>query len=78
MIGQRLLYETLVRTKQRSNFDRCCYLYRGSWLKEHPISITKSPKVICRAVHDATLNNTTRELKNSVVLLYFFITDSNC
>jgi len=50
----------------------------GSWLKELHITHIKSPKVICRAVHDATLNNTTRELKNSVVLLYFFITDSNC
>ena len=50
----------------------------GSWLKERHFRNIKSPKVICRAVHDATLNNTTRELKNSVVLLYFFITDSNC
>jgi hypothetical protein len=50
----------------------------GSWLKERHFTHIKSPKVICRAVHDATLNNTTRELKNSVVLLYFFITDSNC
>ncbi len=77
MIGQRLLYETLVETKQRSGFDRCCYLYRGSWLKEHPISITKSPKVICRAVHDATLACVTDKLRTHVTQVYFFITDSN-
>ena len=50
----------------------------GLWLKRLHFIRIKSPKVICRAVHDATLNNTTRELKNSVALLYFFITDSNC
>ena len=51
--------------------------YADSWLKELRSVDIKRSKVICRAVHDATLNNTTRELNISVVLLYFFITDSN-
>jgi hypothetical protein len=36
----------------------------GLSLKRLHFICIKSPKVICRAVHDATLNNTTRELKN--------------
>jgi hypothetical protein len=52
--------------------------YTDSWLEELRSVDVKRSKVICRAVHDATLNNTTRELKISVVSLYFFITDSNC
>ena len=37
--------------------------YTDSWLKELRSVDIKRSKVICRAVHDATLNNTTRELK---------------
>jgi hypothetical protein len=46
----------------------------GLWLKRLHFICIKSPKVICRAVHDATLNNTTRELKNFcciALLLYY-------
>ena len=48
--------------------------YANSWLKELRSVDIKRSKVICRAVHDATLNNTTRELKNFcciALLLYY-------
>ena len=50
----------------------------GLWLKRRRLVNIKDLKVICRAVHDATFDNTTRELSSYVVLKYFFITDSNC
>jgi len=46
----------------------------GLWLKRLHFICIKSPKVTCRAVHDATLSNTTRELKNfcRVALLLYY------
>ena len=46
----------------------------GLSLKRRHFIRIKSPKVICRAVHDATFHNTTRELKNFCcigLLLYY-------
>jgi len=65
MIGQRLLYETLI---YGPNNEHIAFVAGtdadGLWLKRLHFICTKSPKVICRAVHDATFNNTTRELKH--------------
>jgi len=65
MICRRLLYETLAFNQNNENEKTSIVAdidADGLWLKRlHSICI-KSPKVICRAVHDATLNNTTREL----------------
>ena len=47
------------------------------WLKRHLFTNIKSPKVICRAVHDATLACVTNKLRTLVTQVYFFITDSN-
>ena len=75
IIGQRLLYETLV---YGPNNEQNAFVADtdadGLWLKRLLFICIKSPKVICRAVHDATLNNTTRELKNFcciALLLYY-------
>ena len=75
MIGQRLLYETLVYGP--NNDDGAIVADTdsdGLWLKRLHFICIKSPKVICRAVHDATFNNTTRELKNfcCVALLLYY------
>ena len=78
LIYRRLLYETLIYRPNNEKLHSLQIDADGLWLKRLHFICIKSPKVICRAVHDATFNNTTRELKNSVVLLYFFITDSNC
>ncbi len=81
LICQRLLYETPIFRPNNENETTTFVADTDAddlWLKRFHFICIKSPKVICRAVHDATLNNTTRELKISVALLYFFITDSNC
>ena len=67
MIFQRLLYETLIYKPNNENGTIAFAADTdadGLWLKRLHFICIKSPKVICRAVHDATLNNTTRELKN--------------
>ena len=70
MIFQRLLYETLVFRPNNEQTSIVADIDAdGLWLKRLHFICIKSPKVICRAVHDATLNNTTRELN---VLLYCF------
>jgi hypothetical protein len=77
VIYQRLLYETLIyrpNNEQTSNTFVADTDADGLWLKRLHFICIKSPKVICRAVHDATLNNTTRELKNFcciALLLYY-------
>ena len=77
LICQRLLYETPIFRPNNENETNAFVADTradGSWLKELHITCIKSPKVICRAVHDATLNNTTRELKNfcRVALLLYY------
>ena len=75
LIGQRLLYETLMCGPNNDDGAIVADIDAdGLWLKRLHFICIKSPKVICRAVHDATLNNTIRELNNydRVALLLYY------
>ena len=65
LICRCLLYETPIygpNNKQKSFVaDRRA---NSPWLKGRHVTKIESPKVICRAVHDATFNNTT---ENSII-----------
>ena len=62
------MYKTPDRTKQRKLLVADALLDRA-WLKALHHSCIKGSKVICRAVHDATFNNTT---ENSIIRLCCF------
>jgi hypothetical protein len=70
MIFQRLLYETLIYGPNNEQTSIVADIDAdGLWLKRLHFICIKSPKVICRAVHDATLTTQQENSKNSVALL---------
>ena len=79
LICRRLLYETPIYGPNNKQVSFVADRRANSpWLKGRHFTNIESPKVICRAVHDATLACVTSKLRTLVTQVYFFITDSNC